>query len=141
VPRLGGVFRYFQTGVTYLATPFISVMLLGILWKRANYAGALFGIIGGLCIQMGLAVALPYMWPGFNYLYIAAIAEALIFLGIVIVSLMTPAPTPDRWGPFLWTPGVLKQLAIEEPRPWYQNVWLWFGIFAAIWIAIYVRYW
>ena len=39
-----GIFTYFQTGVTWLATPFISVFLLGILWKRANYAGAIFGL-------------------------------------------------------------------------------------------------
>jgi len=29
VPRLGGIFTYFQTGVTYMATPFVSVILLG----------------------------------------------------------------------------------------------------------------
>ena len=31
-----GLFKYFQTGVTYMATPFISVLLMGLLWKRTS---------------------------------------------------------------------------------------------------------
>ena len=53
-----GLFRYFQTGVTYMATPFISVMLLGIFWRRTSYAGAVAGLGGGLLIQIALALAL-----------------------------------------------------------------------------------
>ena len=41
-----------------MATPFVSVILLGILWKRTNYPAALVGLIGGLVIQIGLALAL-----------------------------------------------------------------------------------
>ena len=39
VESAGGVFRYFQTGVTYLSVPFITVILFGFFWKRANYRG------------------------------------------------------------------------------------------------------
>ncbi len=59
VEMLGGIFKYFQTGVTYLATPFVSVFILGVLWKRTNYQGALFGIIGGLAIQTAIALGAP----------------------------------------------------------------------------------
>ncbi len=52
VAHFGGIFVYFQQGVTYLATPFASVVLMGVIWKRANYASALFGILGGLGIQI-----------------------------------------------------------------------------------------
>ncbi len=32
-----GLFKYFQTGVTYIATPFIAVLLMGaFFWKRAK---------------------------------------------------------------------------------------------------------
>ena len=30
------LFRYFQTGITYMATPFISVVSLGFFWRRAT---------------------------------------------------------------------------------------------------------
>src|SRR5690606_19522179 len=50
-----GLFTYFQTGVTYMATPFISVLLLGVLWKRTSSQGAIAGLVGGLAIQLLLA--------------------------------------------------------------------------------------
>jgi len=141
VPKLGGVFNYFQTGVTYLATPFISVMLLGILWRRTNYPAALFGIVGGLLIQIAAALALPKIWPGVNFLYIAFIAQVIIMAGIAIVALLTAPPPPERTEPFHWTPRLLSQLKVNASRPWYANVWLWAGTYAAIWIGIYAWFW
>ena len=40
VEWVGGIFKYFQTGVSYLATPFISILWMGILWRRTNYPGS-----------------------------------------------------------------------------------------------------
>lgn len=87
-----GIFQFFQTGVTYMATPFVSVILLGLLWKRANLAGALAGLIGGLIIQIVLPVAL---WAGqvqLHWLYVGSIAQALTMLLIVLVTLATSQP-------------------------------------------------
>ena len=36
----------------------------------------------------------------------------------------------------MWTPALLTQLRVNQSRPWYQNVWLWAGLYAAIWIGI-----
>ena len=91
VAHLGGVFKYFQNGVTYLATPFISVMLLGVLWKRTNYPGALFGLIGGSAITLALALGAPAIGIHLHWLYLAAIAQAITMAGIVAVSLLNPA--------------------------------------------------
>ena len=140
VERFGGIFAYFQTGVTYLATPFISVMLLGILWRRTNYPGALAGIIGGLLIQIALGIALPRVWPNLHFLYIASIAQALTIFVVVVTSLITSPPRPEQWQPFQWSPALLAQLK-SDARPWYQNMWLWAGLYAAIWIGIYVWFW
>ena len=86
-----GIFRYFQTGVTYMATPFISVILLGVLWRRTNYAGALAGLVGGLIIQIGLAVSLWALNIQLNWLYVGSIAQGLTMALVVVVSLLTPA--------------------------------------------------
>ena len=85
VPRLGGIFTYFQTGVTYMATPFVSVILLGILWKRTNYAAAMAGLLGGLVIQVGLALMLWAMSIDLNWLYVGSIAQVLTMALIVAV--------------------------------------------------------
>jgi SSS family solute:Na+ symporter len=141
VEHLGGIFRYFQTGVTYLSTPFISVILIGLLWKRANYQGALFGLIGGLIIQIAVAVAASLVGVHLHWLYLAFIAQVLIVIGIVIVSLKTPPPTPEQWQPFHWNIQLLASYDEGKRRPWYQKPVFWFGVYAVVWVLPYYFYW
>ncbi len=141
VERLGGIFRYFQTGVTYLSTPFISVMLVGLLWKRANYAGALFGLIGGLAIQLTVAVANAVLGLQLHWLYQAFIAQVFIVAGIVAVSALTPPPAIEQWEPFVWTRSLLHSYDEGMSRPWYQSPVLWLSVYAVFWVIPYVIYW
>lgn len=141
VPRLGGIFQYFQTGVTYMATPFVSVILMGMLWRRTNYVGALAGLLGGLAIQIGLALGFWAAGITLNWLYVGSIAQGLTMALIVVVTLRT-APAPrERWEPFLWRPGLLAQYDEDRPRPWYQRVGPWFALYAAAWVYLYWRFW
>lgn len=136
-----GIFKYFQTGVTYMATPFVSVMLLGILWKRTNYAAAMAGLIGGLLIQIGLAVLLWSLNLSLHWLYVGAIAQVLTMLLIAIVTLATAPAPPEQYMPYLWRPELLEQFDEGRKRPWYQQVKFWFGIYALLWVTIYWRFW
>ncbi|MBM4435672.1 MAG: sodium/solute symporter [Actinobacteria bacterium] len=137
-----GLFKYFQTGVTYMATPFISVILLGIFWRRTSYSAAIAGLIGGLVIQIALAIGLPAAGMKLHWLYTGAIAQALTMLLIVLVSLCTTPPTGEQTQPFLWRPGWLR--TYDEgaaPRPWWQRVKLWFAVYALCWCYVYWRFW
>ena len=135
-----GIFKYFQTGVTYMATPFISVILLGLFWRRTNYSAAIAGLLGGLAIQIALA-----LWASgstLHWLYVGAMAQALTMLLIVIVSLCTPPPPLKQVQPFLWRPAWLR--AYDQGgsrRPWWQQVKLWFAAYALGWCYIYWRFW
>ena len=146
-PFVGGVgiFKYFQTGVSYLATPFISVLWMGILWRRTNYPGALFGLIGGTVIQV-LVVLAAYLLKiehgiELHWLYQASIAQVITMIGIAVVSLCTPAMPAEQTDPLVWTPSALTQFDDGRIRPWYQSLKLWFGIFAAVWCYLYWRFW
>jgi len=141
VDRAGGIFIYFQTGVTYVATPFITVILFGLLWKRTNYPAALFGLIGGTAIQAAIALAAPAMGYSIHRFYLAFAAQVVISIGMVIVALMTPAPAESKWKPFQWTPAQLSAYDDGVIRPWYHSMWLWFAVFAAAWIFVYWRFW
>ncbi|MGO9199188.1 MAG: SLC5 family protein [Limisphaerales bacterium] len=136
-----GIFKYFQTGVTYMATPFVSVILLGIIWKRINYPGALAGLVGGLVIQIGLALALWALDVRLNWLYIGSIAQVLTMLLIVGVTLRTAPAPAATYTQFLWRPAVLAQYDEGRIRPWYKQVKLWFGLYAVIWVYLYWRFW
>ena len=141
VSHFGGIFSYFQTGVTYLSTPFISVLFLGVLWKRTTRIGGLFGVIGGSIIQLAIAVGFPRAGYPLHWLYLAAIAQAITMAGVVIVSLMTPAPPQEVWEPFLWRPSLLAHYDEGSTRPWYQRLKLWYGLFAAVSLYLYWRFW
>lgn len=137
-----GLFKYFQTGVTYMATPFISVILLGIFWPRTSYAGAIAGLVGGLLIQILLAFGVWASGSKLHWLYVGAIAQLLIILLVIAVSLFTPPPPPEQVRPFIWRLDWLR--AYDDPtrpRPWWQQVKLWFSLYALGWCYIYWRFW
>lgn len=136
-----GIFKYFQTGVTYMATPFVSVILLGVLWKRTSYPAALAGLLGGLAIQIGLALGLWALGITLNWLYVGSIAQGLTMALIIAVTLCTSPAPPENWRPFLWRPTVLAQYDEHRHRPWYQQVKFWFGLYALAWFCVYVRFW
>ena len=137
-----GMFKYFQTGVTYMATPFISVLLMGIFWKRTTYAGAIAGMLGGLFIQIALALLIWALDSKINWLYVAGMAQALTMLLIAVVSLYTTPPTTEQYKPFLWRFSWLRELEEGAPvRPWWQQVKFWFAIYAVAWCYIYWRFW
>lgn len=137
-----GLFKYFQTGVTYMATPFISVILVGLFWRGASYPGAVAGLIGGLLIQIGLAAGLWVSGIALHWLYVGAIAQVLTMGLMVLVSCFTRPIAPVQAAPFLWRWKSLN--AYDEgkaPRPWWQRVKLWFGLYAVAWCYIYWRFW
>jgi solute:Na+ symporter, SSS family len=136
-----GIFRYFQTGVTYMATPFISVILLGVLWKRTNYPGAMAGLLGGVVIQITLALGFWLLGVKLNWLYVGSLAQLLTMGLVVVVSLLTPAPPAHQYQPFLWNPALLATYDEGIRRPWYRRVKFWFGLYAVIWVCLYWWFW
>ncbi|MFA6185929.1 MAG: sodium/solute symporter [Phycisphaerae bacterium] len=141
VSQFGGIFMYFQRGVTYLSTPIISVIILGILWKRANYASALFGLIGGIVIQLLIVFADNMFGWHLHWLYLAFIAEVLIMTGMVIIALNTAPPEESKWQPFWWRPSLLASYDDGIKRPWYANLIIWFSLYAVIWVFLYWWFW
>jgi len=135
-----GVFKYFQAGVTYMATPFISVLLLGIFWRRTNYAGALAGLIGGVIIQIVLA-----WWTtgtSLHWLYVGAIAQVATMMVTVAASLCAPPPAPEQVEPFLWRPSWVRSYDEgRAPRPWWQHIKYWLALYAIGEISIYYHFW
>jgi SSS family solute:Na+ symporter len=123
-----------------MATPFISVLLLGIFWRRTNYTGALAGLIGGVVIQIALA-----FWAAgttLHWLYVGAIAQALTMLVAVVASLCAPAPAAAQVDPFLWRPKWVRDYDEgRAPRPWWQQIKYWFALYAIGEIAIYCHFW
>jgi len=136
-----GIFRYFQQGVTYLSTPFVPVILLGLFWRRTTKEGALAGLLGGIVIQALVVFADALLGWHLHWLYLGFIAEMLVFGVVIAVSLGTPAPAPEVSEPFLWRPSLLTSLTSAPGRPWYAQLRLWFTVYACIFVGLYWWFW
>ncbi len=141
VAHMGGIFNYFQTGVTYLATPFSAVIILGVLWKRANYPGAVFGLLGGIVIQIAVVLGLNLAGFHLHWMYNGFIAQAITMIGVVVVSLATPPPPESSWRPLVWNLATVRVVDVGTQRPWYKSLRLWFLIYFVVWACLYWRYW
>ena len=144
VERMGGIFIYFQKGITYLAIPFISVMLLGIFWKRTNNPAALFAVTIGTVISMLIGFGGPSVGLNLHWIYLGFFSQTIIIIGMVIISLLTSAPTEEQWRPFKWKLSLSLLTGYgkgEEPRPWYKSLILWFVVLYGITIVLYWIFW
>jgi solute:Na+ symporter, SSS family len=147
VGDLGGVFKFFQNALTYIACPFMATVLMGILWKRVNYAAGLFGLVGGFFIEVALGVIFSGQFekslgiPQLHFFYIGGIGEVIIIIGMIIITLATSPPDPAKISRFIWRPQLLQAFDEGVRRPWYQQVKLWYGIVTVIWLYLYWRFW
>jgi Na+/proline symporter len=87
------------------------VVLSAFFWRRATTAGAVVCILAGTAItivwnleKLALAAQHPTFLPG-SWLARDAIFPALLVsvASLVVVSLLTPAPAPEKWRPFAAT--------------------------------------
>jgi len=141
---LFGIFKFFQFTLTTIAVPFMATILAGILWKRMNYPAALFGLLGGVTITATLLTLFSGYFasiPALHFFYIGGIAEVIIIVGIVGVSLSTAPPDYARIAPYLWRRDLLDAYDEGVRRPWYQQLKLWCAVGAIIWFGLYWTFW
>ena len=143
VERFGGIFMYFQQGITFIATPIITVILAGIFSRRVNASGALAGLIAGIITTVVLlALLIAGVEMPMHWLYVGFFQQLFVLAVIAVASLMTPAPAMEVAEPFFWRPALLTEhVRLEAPRPWYARALLWYALFAAIWFYLYWKFW
>lgn len=139
------IFTYFQTGVTYLATPFIAVSLVGIFWRRPGSLAGSIGLVGGLVIQVfaafcaKLSFVRGYFGQDLHWLYVAFVAEVLTILLVVCVSLLTEPAPAERVEELVWKPALVLG-GNRSGQSWYKSLVLWYLIYSVIWYMVYYRF-
>jgi len=109
------LFEKIQTVFFFIAPPFAVVFTLGVLWKRANGQGALATIILGFAFSWILfQFKLLGRYNTFNH---RAFVAWLVCMAIMIVaSLLTPAPPPEKIEGIIWNKSYLSLPADEQRR-------------------------
>lgn len=138
-----GLFILVQNIFFYIAPPFAVVFLLGLLWRRANAYGALatigLGFIFTWVLDKILFKQVSFLIPyGVAYQHRAIVAWAFCMVVMIVVSLLTPPPRPEKVNGIIWSWKIARMP--EEQRRMYQG-WkdyrIWWGGFVAIILGIY----
>ncbi len=115
--RVGGLYNFIQTILSLFQGPTLAILLLGILWRRANRWGALTGLITGVFFCF-ILWCVPGLFPSDDpFLYVAMFSFVFALVVTVVVSLLTPPEPEDKIRGLVWG-SVLKdtetQAALEE---------------------------
>jgi SSS family solute:Na+ symporter len=98
--RFGTLLKYYQEMLSIMAPPIVAAFIAGIFWKRTNWKGAFYGLIGG--ILLGLANLAFKIWTGsslfgdIHFLLTVPIYFAWSLLLMILISLMTKPPSRDK---------------------------------------------
>jgi SSS family solute:Na+ symporter len=110
------IYTYLQSVQAYISPPIAAVFLVGLLWPRANAAGAIAALALGFVLGFGrliLELNAPLAWApaaafaGINFLHFAVMLFAASVVVLVLVSLATAAPKAER----------LRDLTIATVQP------------------------
>jgi SSS family solute:Na+ symporter len=103
----GQLWIYLQSVQAYVSPPIAVVFLLGIFWKRINGHGAITSLLAGFVLgalrfilEVVYAGNLPGgflgWFVGMNFLHFAILMFVVCLVILVVVSLLTPAPSHDK---------------------------------------------
>lgn len=106
----GQMYLYIQEVADYLTPPVAALFLLAIFWKRCNEQGAFYGGMAGFVLGAArLTLAFVYRAPecdqpdnrpafikDVHYMYVATALFWATGLITVVVSLLTPPPSPEQ---------------------------------------------
>lgn len=123
IQKFDSVVKYFQQLLSYMAPPVVAVFLCGLFWRRANGTGAFVGLLSGLVIAIGLLLGIKHTpMASWHFLYVAPLIFLVSMAIIVVVSLLTAAPSDKVVQRFVWRSDYFATESQELARlPWFQN--------------------
>jgi solute:Na+ symporter, SSS family len=138
-----GVFLLIQEVGAWVAAPISAVFLLGVLWRRTTAAAATFVLLFAFPYTwfLGSYVAKHVSWLVFldNWLNLTFVVWVTCVLLLVVISLCTKAPDPERTRGIIWSWSVAKMPESERERNrGIRNLFLWWSIFIAMMLAAYL---
>ena len=119
------LYTYLQDVQSVLAPVIAAAFLLGICWKRTSAMGGMWGLIAGMVIGLsrlgakgyytntGLVNESPfkYLFYDMNWLFFSGWMLLFCILVVIIVSLLTKAPDPEKIQGLVFGTSTPEQLA------------------------------
>jgi solute:Na+ symporter, SSS family len=101
----GQLYQYLQSVQAYISPPIAAVFLIGVAWRRVNSAGAIAALLSEFVLGMGrlvLEINKPRLdgillaFADINFLHFAIVLFVVCSSVLVVVSLLTDAPTANK---------------------------------------------
>jgi SSS family solute:Na+ symporter len=138
-----GVFDVIQNVGAWVAAPIATLFLVGVLWRRATAAAATFVLWFGFpftaLVEYGLFKYVAVLRPFDNWLNRTFVVWLTCMAAMVIVSLFTRAPAPEKLAGIIWSPQLAALPAAEKLKyGGARSLFLWWAIFAGLVVALYL---
>jgi len=91
-----GMYNFVQGAMSTFQGPVLAILLLGIMWRRANQWGAMAGLILGVCFTFILDRVDGVFVSESPFLFIAWWSFVFSLFVTVVVSLLTPADPDEK---------------------------------------------
>ena len=137
-----GVFDVIQNIGAWVAAPVATLFLVGVMWKRATAAAATFVLWFGFpftaFVEHVLFKQVAWFRPFDNWLNRTFVVWLVCMVVMVVVSLFTRAPTPEKLVGIIWSPKMAPLPADERLKyGGWRSLFLWWAIFAGCIVALY----
>ncbi|MFL5556834.1 MAG: sodium:solute symporter [Gemmatimonadaceae bacterium] len=127
------LYIYLQSVQAYIAPPIAACFLLGILFPRLNGRGALAALWTGFVLGFArllleldkshlTAGSLWYWYADINFLHFAALRFALCSFILIVVSVLTPPPAPERVADLTLQTVAPSAAVAGAPRGWTLEI-------------------
>ena len=138
-----GVFLVIQNVGAWVAAPIASLFLIGVMWRRATAAAATFVLWFGFpftaFVEYVLFKHVALLRPFDNWLNRTFAVWLTCMAAMVIVSLFTRAPAPEKLAGIIWSPQLAALPAAERLKyGGARSLFLWWAIFAGLVVALYL---
>jgi len=136
------LFILVQEGFAYIAPPFAVIFTAGILWRRATAKAAMMTIALGfpftMFVQFVLFPNIAWLKPHANYLHRALISWIFCCIVMIVTSLLTEPPDPEKIKGIIWSPRYALLPPDQQAKySGWKDFRIWWLIFVAIIWVIY----
>jgi SSS family solute:Na+ symporter len=105
-----------------LVPPVVAVFILGLFWQGTTQRGALWGMILGHTVSVGVLVAVSNGFNGLHFLEIAGLLTALSTVAVALISHFDKNKINAEQKEFVWSRESVHALEKDLPKKlWWQD--------------------
>ncbi len=137
-----GIFLLIQNLGAWVAAPIASVFLVGVMWRRATSAAATFVLWFGFpytaFVEYILFKQVAFLKPFDNWLNRTFVVWVTCMAAMIVVSLLTRAPAPEKIDGIVWSPK-MAMLPLQERKKYSgaRNLFMWWAVFVGLVAFLY----